>query len=190
MTDLETVREIISLAHSFFEPRFQLATDAEQRYLAAIASLGGPPYRSSDAATGYGARDQRGVSMHRDSLIQKGLIWSPRRLQLDFTVPLFAEFLRDNYPARLPRGGLSECLTTAKSFAAAGANRDRTPEPRTATRSRRADRDRQPDRNRAHHQAAPRRARTTPRRPAPATTISPTHLRPSGRAVFDPPPIR
>jgi hypothetical protein len=36
--------------------------------------------------------------MHRDSLIQKGLIWSPRRGQLDFTVPLFAEFLRDNHP--------------------------------------------------------------------------------------------
>jgi hypothetical protein len=34
--------------------------------------------------------------MHRDSLIQKGLIWSAPRL--DFTVPLFAEFLRDNHP--------------------------------------------------------------------------------------------
>jgi hypothetical protein len=33
-----------------------------------------------------------------DSLIHKGLIWSPRRGQLDFTVPLFAEYLRDNHP--------------------------------------------------------------------------------------------
>lgn len=99
-TDVETVREIVSdsLERSFFGPRFQLATDAEQRYLAAMAALGEPPYRSSEVATGYGAKDQRGVSMHRDSLIQKGLIWSPRRGQLDFTVPLFAEFLRDNHP--------------------------------------------------------------------------------------------
>jgi hypothetical protein len=99
-SDLETVREIVndSLERSFFGPRFQLATDAEQRYLAAMAARGEPPYRSSEVATGYGAKDQRGVSMHRDSLIGKGLIWSPRRGQLDFTVPLFAEFLRDNHP--------------------------------------------------------------------------------------------
>ena len=32
-------------------------------------------------------KDQRGVSVHRDSLIQKGLIWSPRRGQVEHTVP-------------------------------------------------------------------------------------------------------
>lgn len=98
--DLDTIREIVndSLARNFFAPRFQLATDTEQRYLAAMAALGDPPYRSSEVATVSGARDQRGVSMRRDSLIQKGLIWSPRRGQVDFTVPLFAEFLRDNHP--------------------------------------------------------------------------------------------
>lgn len=98
--DLDTVRDIVndSLARNFFAPRFQLATDTEQRYLAAMAALGDPPYRSSEVATAAGARDQRGVSVHRDSLIQKGLIWSPRRGQVDFTVPLFAEFLRDNHP--------------------------------------------------------------------------------------------
>ena len=98
--DIDTVREIVndSLARSFFAPRFQLATDTEQRYLAAMADLGEPPYRSSEIAARYGANDQRGVSVHRDSLIQKGLIWSPRRGQLDFTVPLFAEFLRDSHP--------------------------------------------------------------------------------------------
>ncbi|MGH8936604.1 MAG: ATP-binding protein [Acidimicrobiia bacterium] len=100
LADLETVREIVkdSLERSFFGPRFQLASDAEQRYLAAMAALGEPPYRSSEAAIRYGAKDQRGVSVFRDSLIQKGLIWSPRRGQVDFTVPLFAEFLRENHP--------------------------------------------------------------------------------------------
>ncbi len=73
-TDVEAVREIVtdSLAGNFFGTRFQLATDAEQRYLAALASLGDPPYRSADAARAYGAEDQRGVSIHRDALIQKG----------------------------------------------------------------------------------------------------------------------
>ncbi len=100
VADVAAVREIVtdSLARSFFGTRFALATDAEQRYLAALASLGDPPYRSADAARAYGARDQRGVSIHRDSLIQKGIIWSPRRGQLDFTVPLFAEYLRENHP--------------------------------------------------------------------------------------------
>jgi len=98
--DVKAVREIVtdSLARSFFGTRFQMATDAEQRYLAAMASLGDPPYRSADIARAYGARDQRGVSVHRDGLIGKGLVWSARRGQLDFTVPLFAEYLRDNHP--------------------------------------------------------------------------------------------
>jgi hypothetical protein len=98
--DVDAVREIVTdnLARSFFGTRFQLATDAEQRYLAAMASIGEPPYRSGEIARRYGARDQRGVSVHRDALIQKGLVWSPRRGQLDFTVPLFADYLRDSHP--------------------------------------------------------------------------------------------
>jgi hypothetical protein len=65
--DVDAVGEIVtdSLARNFFGTRFQLATDAEQRYLAALASLGDPPYRSADAARAYGAKDQRGASIHR-----------------------------------------------------------------------------------------------------------------------------
>jgi hypothetical protein len=98
--DVQAVREIVtdSLARSFFGTRLQLATDAEQRYLAAMASLGDPPYGSADIARAYGAKDQRGVSIHRDALIQKGLVWAPRRGKLDFTVPLFGEYLRENHP--------------------------------------------------------------------------------------------
>jgi hypothetical protein len=98
--DVEAVHEIVtdSLARNFFGTRFQLATDAEQHYLAAMASLGAAPYATSDIGRAYGARDQRGVSIHRDALIQKGIIWAPRRGRLDFTVPLFAEYLRENHP--------------------------------------------------------------------------------------------
>jgi hypothetical protein len=41
---------------------------------------------------------RRGVSVHRESLIEKGLIWSPRRGRLDFTVPRFGNYLRENHP--------------------------------------------------------------------------------------------
>ncbi len=100
MRDVHAVREIVSdsLARNFFGTRFQLATESEQRYLAAMASLESAPYRSAEIARRYGAKDQRGVSIHRDALIQKGLIWSPRRGFVDFTVPLFAEYIRDNQP--------------------------------------------------------------------------------------------
>ncbi|HVC77538.1 MAG TPA: ATP-binding protein [Candidatus Micrarchaeaceae archaeon] len=99
-SDLKVVREIVkdSLVRNFFEPRFQLATDAEQRYLAAMAAAGEAPYRSGEVAAKYGAQDQRGVSVYRDSLIQKGLIWSKRRGLIDFTVPLFDDFVSENHP--------------------------------------------------------------------------------------------
>jgi hypothetical protein len=98
--DVEAVGEIVrdSLARSFFGTRLQMATDAEQRYLAAMAASGRAPYRSADVARRFGAKDQRGASVHREALIHKGLIWSPRRGQLDFTVPLFAEYLAENHP--------------------------------------------------------------------------------------------
>jgi hypothetical protein len=92
----ETVRD--SLAASFFGPRLAMATEAEQRYLAAMASLPQAPYPSAEVAQAFGASDQRSVSAHRDALIRKGLIWSPRRGVVDFTVPLFAEFLREHHP--------------------------------------------------------------------------------------------
>src|SRR6202161_49848 len=100
--DVEAVKEIVSdsLARNFYGSRFQLATETEQRYLAAIASLGAAPFRTAEIAEAFGAASQRGVSMHRDSLIGKGLIWSPRRGQLDFPVPLFAEYLRENHPLK------------------------------------------------------------------------------------------
>ena len=95
LDDLQGVRPIVqdSLARNFFGTRFELATETEQRYLAAMASLGEGPYAVSAVARAFGATDQRQVSMHRESLIQKGLIWSPRRGRVDFTVPLFADYL-------------------------------------------------------------------------------------------------
>jgi hypothetical protein len=100
LQDLESAREIVndSLARNFFGTRFEMGTDTEQRYLSAMASLGEGPYPVGEVARAFGVNDQRRASMHRDSLIQKGLIWSPRRGQVDFTVPLFAAFLKENHP--------------------------------------------------------------------------------------------
>lgn len=63
-----------------------------------MASLGARPHATAEVSAAWGADNQRQTSPHRDSLLQKGLIWAPRRGQVDFTVPLFAEFLRDHHP--------------------------------------------------------------------------------------------
>lgn len=98
--DVAEVRDLVKeqLARTFYGPRFDMATDAEQRYLVAMAAQGDGPYATSAVSSLWGAADQRRTSPHRDSLLQKGLIWSPRRGQVDFTVPLFADFLRDHHP--------------------------------------------------------------------------------------------
>jgi len=102
MADVEEIRDLVSeqLARTFYGTRFALASDAEQRYLAAMASLGPPPYRTPEVARAWGAENQRQTSPHRDSLIQKGLIWSPRRGLVDFTVPLFAEYVLKHHPIK------------------------------------------------------------------------------------------
>jgi hypothetical protein len=94
--DVERVHDIVqdSLDASFFGPQFDLATDAEQRYLLAIAELGDGPYRSSEAANAAGYPNVSGASFVREGLIEKELVWSPRRGQIDFTVPRFAQHLR------------------------------------------------------------------------------------------------
>jgi hypothetical protein len=98
--DVEEVRDLVKeqLARTFYGTRFELASEAEQRYLAAMASLGDAPYSTAEVARAWGADNQRQTSPHRDNLIQKGLIWSPRRGQVDFTVPLFADFLLEHHP--------------------------------------------------------------------------------------------
>jgi len=100
MRDVEEVRELVKeqLARTFYGPRFDMASDAEQRYLAAMASIGDAPYSTAEVSRRWGAENQRQTSPHRDNLLQKGLIWSPTRGQIDFTVPLFAEFLREHHP--------------------------------------------------------------------------------------------
>jgi len=100
LSDVREVHDLVreQLSRTFYGTRLAMASDAEQRYLAAMASLGAGPYSTAEVSRAWGATDQRRTSPHRDGLLQKGLVWSPRRGQIDFTVPLFAEYLRDQHP--------------------------------------------------------------------------------------------
>ena len=78
--------------------RFEMAPDAEQRYLAAMADLGDGPVRSADVALRAGSKDRGSTSVLRESLLRKDLVYSPRRGLVDFTAPLFDGYLRAQHP--------------------------------------------------------------------------------------------
>ena len=56
MADVDEVRDLVKeqLARTFYGTRFDLASDAEQRYLVAMASLGPPPYSTAAVAARVG----------------------------------------------------------------------------------------------------------------------------------------
>jgi hypothetical protein len=96
--DVEASAPIVQtkLDEEFFHVRFEKATPRERVYMAAMADLGDGPYRSSDVAQRMRSRPST-VSPVRDSLIKKGLIYSPDHGSVDFTVPHFSPFMRRRY---------------------------------------------------------------------------------------------
>lgn len=54
----------------------ELGTDAKQRHLIALSTLGDGPYRTADAARATEYQNVGGASGVRDELIEKELIWS------------------------------------------------------------------------------------------------------------------
>jgi hypothetical protein len=83
------------LAQDFFAVRLERATPAERRYCAAMAALGDGAQKSATVAAALGYSSSQAASPLRASLIEKGVIYSAGRGELDFTVPRFAAFLRE-----------------------------------------------------------------------------------------------
>jgi hypothetical protein len=86
-----------ALDESFFRVRFDRLTPAEKRYLRAMAELGPGPHRSGDIAEVLGRR-VTALGPTRNTLISKGMIYSPHHGDTAFTVPLFDEFMRRIIP--------------------------------------------------------------------------------------------
>jgi AAA ATPase domain len=99
LADVEAAEPVVQakLDEEFFHVRFEKATPAERRYMAAMADLGDGPCRTGDVAKRLGS-GVSSTSVHRDALIKKGLIFSPDYGQVDFTVPHFSPFMRRRYP--------------------------------------------------------------------------------------------
>jgi hypothetical protein len=88
---------IAALDESFFRVRFDRLTPAEKKYLRAMAELGPGPHRSGDIAQTL-SKSVNSLGPLRQSLIAKGMIWSPSHGDTAFTVPLFDEFMKRIMP--------------------------------------------------------------------------------------------
>lgn len=84
---------IASLDASFFKVRLKRLTPMEKTYLYSMAELGDGPHRSGDIAEQM-QRDVKNVAPVRNSLIKKGMVFSPAHGDTAFTVPLFAAYLK------------------------------------------------------------------------------------------------
>jgi AAA+ ATPase superfamily predicted ATPase len=93
-----TVAALAELDASFFRVRFDRLTPAEKRYIRAMADLGPGPHRSGDIAERLG-RKVTTVAPIRNSLIAKGMLYSPSHGDTAFTVPLFDGFMKRIMPA-------------------------------------------------------------------------------------------
>ena len=81
------------LDDGFFKVRFERLSPKEREYVVAMASLGKGPYRSSDVADALG-EEMTALGPRRAKIIHKGMIYSAAHGDIDFTVPMFDDFLR------------------------------------------------------------------------------------------------
>ncbi len=86
-------RALARLDSGIFKVRMDRLTPAEAEYVYAMADLGCGPYRSVDVASALG-KELAALGPRRASIIEKGMIYSPGHGEVDFTVPMFDDFLR------------------------------------------------------------------------------------------------
>ena len=101
----DDVRRSIPLAlaeldDGFFRVRAGASTAAERRYMLAMAQIGPGPVRTAEVARTLG-REPSGVTPIRESLLRRSLCFVPERGRIDFTVPMFGDYmLRIGGPGR------------------------------------------------------------------------------------------
>ena len=81
------------LDEGFFKVRLDRLTKTEIHFVRAMAALGDGPYAMADIAQEL-SRTQQSLGPVRASIIAKGMIFSSDHGYLDFSVPLFDEFMR------------------------------------------------------------------------------------------------
>ncbi|UUY05062.1 AAA family ATPase [Svornostia abyssi] len=90
------------LDESFFRVRADRTTDAELRYLRAMAELGPEAQLAGDVAAVLG-RKSTSLGPTRARLIEKGLLWTPSHGYAAFTVPQFDQYMKRTYELGVSR---------------------------------------------------------------------------------------
>ena len=94
----ESTTDVIRrLDENFFRVRFDRLTPSERDFLRAMADLNQGPKRTSDIAKKMGMEINQ-IGPVRAKLIKKGMIYSPAYGEIDFSVPLFGEFMKRVMP--------------------------------------------------------------------------------------------
>jgi hypothetical protein len=101
---VDDAREAVEakLDESFFRVRADRTTDAELRYLRAMAELGPEPQLAGDVAAVLG-RKSTSLGPTRARLIEKGLLWTPSHGYAAFTVPQFDRYMKRTYELGISR---------------------------------------------------------------------------------------
>jgi hypothetical protein len=81
------------LDNGFYLSRWERATDAEKRYLRAMAEDNDKVSQSADIAKRLRSR-QSSLSSIRLRLIRKGIIFAPEKGQVSFTIPQMSDFIK------------------------------------------------------------------------------------------------
>ncbi|HET6793876.1 MAG TPA: ATP-binding protein [Acidimicrobiales bacterium] len=92
------------LDDGFFRVRTGRTNDTERLYLRAMAELGPGSVRSAEVAKLLG-RKTNAFGPTRDHLIKRAICYSPRWGEIDFTVPMFGEYMKRLMPELPQREG-------------------------------------------------------------------------------------
>jgi hypothetical protein len=101
---VEDAREAVEakLDESFFRVRADRTTNAELKYLRAMAELGPDPQLAGDVAAVLNSKSTS-LGPTRARLIDKGLLWTPSHGYAAFTVPQFDRYMKRTYELGVSR---------------------------------------------------------------------------------------
>lgn len=133
--ELATKIALHNLDKDFFQVRLERLRPNEKNYLRAMAALGRGPYKSGDIAKRLGEKTQ-GVAFLRESLIRKGMIFSPRFGVNEFTVPMFDGFMERTLPVWPAPSSDNEAADDADDRVASTRARQRDPDDQPRGRGR------------------------------------------------------
>ena len=97
MVQHATQQVLSKLDGGFFRVRFDRLTAAQKNFLRAMADLGAGPYTTTQISE-HLRRKAQSWGPIRGQMIDEGMLYAPGHGQLQFTVPLFDDFLRRTMP--------------------------------------------------------------------------------------------